>query len=256
MRGKIERLIRGFVKGYPGLNPTRTDWDTPLVGFVDAADPLCEELKAWVGVNHLLPKDLLPDARTVITYFIPFKRTMVLSNRRGEKASPEWAKAYIETNKFIRDLNQYLGDALQGDHFRSTPVPPTHNFDEKRLVSNWSHKHLAWIAGLGKFGLHRMLITEKGCCGRLGSLVTDASIEPTPRPEKEYCLFKHDGSCKKCVEHCTFGALRIDAYDRRRCYAVCLRNAKTHSPMGYADVCGKCVAAVPCSFKNPVKSIF
>ena len=52
----------------------------------------------------------------------------------------------------------------------------THNFDEAKLVSYWSQKHVAYMAGLGKFGLHHMIITEKGCCGRLGSIVTNAKI--------------------------------------------------------------------------------
>ncbi len=105
MREKIERLVRGFVKGYPNLNQTRTDWDSPLVGFVDAADPLCEELKAWVSDTHFLPGDLLPDARTVIIYFIPFNRKRCPQQPAGRKASLEWATAYIETNKLFVELN-------------------------------------------------------------------------------------------------------------------------------------------------------
>jgi hypothetical protein len=105
MRGKIEHLIRGFVEGYQSLNQTQTDWDEPLAGFADADDPLFEKLEVWVSDTHLLPKDLLPNARSVITSFIPFKKETVLSNQGGKKASSEWAKAYLETNKLIVDLN-------------------------------------------------------------------------------------------------------------------------------------------------------
>ena len=62
-------------------------------------------------------------------------------------------------------------------------------------MSDWSHKHVAYIAGIGSFGHHHMLITNKGCCGRLGSVVTDAVIAPTSRVDRERCLFKFDGSC-------------------------------------------------------------
>ena len=251
MREKIERFAEGFVKEYPVRNRTSTEWERPLVGFASASDPLCAELKGWVSETHFLPGDLRADARTVIVYFIPFNRKTVISNRRGKRASVEWAAAYIETNRLITDLSHHLSGELEKEGYQSALVPPTHNFDEQRLVSNWSHRHLAWIAGLGTFGLNNMLITEKGCCGRLGSLVTNAFIEPTPRPDKEYCLFKRDGSCKKCVDHCTYGALKVDSYDRKRCYEVCLINAETHAPLGLADVCGKCVSGVPCSFKNP-----
>lgn len=38
----------------------------------------------------------------------------------------------------------------------------TGNFSREELVSCWSHKHAAYIAGLGIFGRHHMLITESG----------------------------------------------------------------------------------------------
>ena len=75
-------------------------------------------------------------------------------------------------------------------------------------MSDWSHKHVAYIAGLGSFGRHHMLITDKGCCGRIGSVVTDAAIPATPRSDRERCLFKADGSCGKCLERCPILALK------------------------------------------------
>jgi epoxyqueuosine reductase QueG len=253
MRETIESFVRGFVRDYSEKNRTRTRWEGPLVGFAGAADPLCTDLKRWVSETHSLPEDWLEGARTVIVYFVPFNRKTSLRNRHGEKASVEWAVAYVETNQLLTELGRRLSEELGAAGFRSARVPPTHNFDERRLISDWSHRHFAWIAGLGTFGLNRMLITEKGCCGRLGSLVSDVLIEPTPRPKKEFCLFKHDGTCKKCVDHCFSGALKVDSYDRKKCYEVCLTNAETHSELGLADVCGKCVSGVPCSFKNPLK---
>jgi hypothetical protein len=32
-----------------------------------------------------------------------------------------------------------------------------------------------------------------------------------------------------------------------------LENAKTYENEGLADVCGKCICVVPCSFSNPVE---
>jgi hypothetical protein len=32
---------------------------------------------------------------------------------------------------------------------------------------------------------------------------------------------------------------------------MCLENAEHHKNIGYADVCGKCVVGLPCSFKDP-----
>ncbi|MCJ7647935.1 MAG: hypothetical protein MUP85_04930 [Candidatus Lokiarchaeota archaeon] len=97
-----------------------------------------------------------------------------------------------------------------------------------------------------------MFITEKERCGRLGSIITSAKIEPTKRSEKKYCLYYHNKSCLKCVLNCTFDALKIDNFNRQKCYDICLENARIYCDLGLVDACGKCVSIVPCSFKNPV----
>ncbi len=249
----IKRLIYSFVHYYS--KSTSTKWRKPLVAFADADDPLFLELKKAVRPSHALPQELLEDAETVIVYFIPFVEEIAYSNSGGEYASREWALAYIETNKLIVRLNRVLARRLEKLGYKSKTLPPTHNFDEETLISDWSHKHVAYIAGLGKFGLHKMIITEKGCCGRLGSLITNAEIKPTPRPRTEYCLYFYDKSCKACVDKCKFGALTLNSFDRFKCYEICLRNFRRYRRLGLAGVCGKCVCVVPCSFKNPVKRL-
>jgi len=253
MEEKIRKHIRNFVKNYGTENKTKTEWNEPLVSFADADDSLFFKLKEVVSETHDSPKNLLNDAKTVICYFIPFKKEMVLSNVGGDNCSKEWAIAYIETNRLIVDLNKSLSGELKESGFKSIVLPPTHNFDKEKLMSDWSHKHVAYISGLGNFGLHNMLITEKGCCGRLGSLITNAKIEPTKRPEKEFCLYRENKTCKKCVENCTFGSLKTDSFDRHKCYDVCLSNNRFHSDLELTDICGKCACVVPCSFQNPVK---
>jgi epoxyqueuosine reductase QueG len=251
----IPEIIKDFVGTYKSKNKTKTEWEEPLISFASADDPLFLKLKSVISETHSLPTELLKDAETVISYFIPFNKEIPLSNVNGQNCSEEWAIAYVETNKLISDLNEFLQKKLEKQKFKSIVLPPTHNFDETKLISDWSHKHVAFIAGLGKFGLHHMLITEKGCCGRLGSLITTAKIKPTKMQEKECCLYKQNESCKKCVENCGFNALRIDSFDRHRCYEVCLSNADSYSKLGLADVCGKCISVVPCSFNDPVKQI-
>lgn len=100
-----------------------------------------------------------------------------------------------------------------------------------------------------------MLITDKGCCGRIGSFVTDLNIEPTKRTNNENCLYKHMNICKKCVDRCASSALKIDSFDRHKCYEMCLYNAKVHSDITLSDVCGKCLVNVPCSTINPIKKL-
>ncbi len=249
-----ERLvheIEGFVSRHQ-QTATTTGWQRPLVAFADAANPLFAGLKQAVRASHALPEDLLPGARSVLVYFLPFSREIPSSNRQGYHASRLWATGYVETNALIIALNQHLGALLAEAGHRSTIMPPTHNFDTEQLMSDWSHKHVAAIAGLGDFGVHHLLITAAGCCGRLGSIITDAPLSPSVPPEQPRCLHRFDGSCLACVQHCPTGALTEAAFDRHRCYAMLLENAEVHREAGYADVCGKCCCLVPCSFVDPV----
>jgi epoxyqueuosine reductase QueG len=252
MKEIIENLFKELIYNYIESSNSQTKWEEPLIGFAEANDPGFVQLKRIVDENHKLPNELLSNAKTVISYFIPFNQEVVSSNSNGKIASIEWAIAYIETNNLITELNNSLAKALKKENFDSAKIPATHNFDETKLISYWSHKHAAYIAGLGKFGLHKMIITEKGCCGRLGSLITSVKVEVTKRQDKEYCLYFHNKSCKKCVDRCIYGILNLDSFDRHKCYEICLTNSRIYSHLGLADICGKCVCGVPCSLKNPV----
>ena len=237
----------------------RDVWEQPLTAFLTAEHPLLPELKKMVSHDHFLPSDLLPDAKSVIIFFIPFKSKIIESNLKGKAASVEWAKAYIFTNELISVINDEIEKALNQYGFQAKKVMATHNFDEKTLMSRWSHRHLAWIAGMGTFGINNMLITSNGCCGRFGSLVTNAglselgiSTENSTVPPAEKCLNKINGSCGICRKKCPCGAYKEGGvFDRHECYKVCLENAEHYKTFGLADVCGKCLVGLPCSGREP-----
>ena len=255
MDSYIRKWIVSYVHSYPERKRTATVWQEPIISFSAADDSLFGQLKEIVSPTHAIPIDFLPDAKSVITYFLPFDQKVVTSNVEGNNASLEWATAYLETNQLILDINTYVKDKLQEHHYSATLLPGTHNFNAERLVSDWSHRHIAYIAGLGTFGLNNMLITEKGCCGRIGSIVTNLKLFPTPRADKENCLYKYNGGCKKCVKLCVTGALTENAFDRFVCHEMTLSNADLFKKLGLADVCGKCLVNIPCSFRNPTSKL-
>ncbi len=253
MKNRTTQEIKGFVAEYQKKKDITTSWGVPLVKFAKAADPIFLQLKTAVSPTHVVPQDLLVNARTVVSFFLPFPKSVSFTNTKDHLSSPEWAVSYIETNELIKQLSYHLREVYTGVGEKVVTIPATHNWIEDKLISNWSHRHVAFIAGLGRFGVNNMLITEQGCCGRVGSLITSARIEPDLRPEEEYCLYRYDGSCKKCVGKCINEALFKDSFDRFKCYDQVLKNVEEHKAIGYADVCGKCLAAVPCSHTNPVK---
>jgi epoxyqueuosine reductase QueG len=231
-------------------------WKTPLVAYARADDPLFKTLKEVASPTHALPVDFLKEAQTVITYFIPFRDEIIKSNKSGRFTSRSWAVTYIETNKLIAAVNEHLQKFLIGQGYKAVFVPATHNFNETTLLSDWSHRSAAYIAGLGTFGVNHMLITESGCCGRIGSLITDLKLPPTARPSAEYCLHMADGSCGRCAKKCVNNALAINSLDKHKCYEMCLINADRFGDLeSIADVCGKCLVGVPCSSTAPANRV-
>jgi epoxyqueuosine reductase len=253
--GDLETFVAAFVRREVAQAGTETRYREPLVGFAAAADPRFSQLREVAEPTHLLPGDLLPAAWSVISFFLPFAREIVKANRaEPRQVAREWALAYVETNALINHIARQLIAALSERGVKAAAEPATHNWDPVTLISRWSHKSVAAIAGLGSFGLHHMLITDAGCAGRFGSLVVDAVLEPTSvsGPSAiERCRYFYDGSCTVCVERCPVGALTEAGLDKHRCYGWLLEVADGFRELGLADVCGKC-ATGPCAFKSTV----
>ena len=252
----LREAAEGFVTAEPGRLGSEGWWQRPLVVSA-AVDGRFDRLPEIAYHEHLSPRDLLPTARSVVVFFIPFKKSLLKENREGERPCRNWGLAYVQTNDLIGRLGNALRDLLAGQGFTSGITPATHNFDEAALMARWSHKHLGYLAGLGRFGVHRLLITPAGCAGRFGSLVTEAELGDHSLIEtEEACLIKAGQECGKCIEACPVQALQEDDFDRRRCWDRLKENRRSlHS---FADlpesthVCGKCAAMMPCSFRNPV----
>lgn len=253
MKEEIRSEIEGFVARHAGRANTETRWRTPLVGFASAADPLFARFKTIVSSSHSLPDDLLPGARTAVAFFIPFDPGVAHSNVKQRLASRAWAVAYIETNELIAAVSAHVKGILESTGHAACTIPATHNFDEGKLMSDWSHRHVAHAAGLGTFGLNNMLITSRGCCGRLGSLLTTLEVEADARPAQEACMHRRGLTCARCIDRCVNAALFESRFDRKRCYALCLENGRVFQALGKAAVCGKCVVGLPCSFSIPVQ---
>lgn len=254
MKNYVESEVLNAINTFIKQEKPKTIWGEPLFGYADANDKLFEKLKEVANPKHLLPSDINDKAKTVIAYFLPFDKSIPISNYKGRYASREWVVAYIETNRLIAFINLWMIEKLEKKGFKTTRLDPSFNMDHERLVSVWSNRHVAYIAGLGKFGLNNMLITQKGCCGRLGNFITELELEPNKLAKEESCLYKHNKSCKLCVNKCVNQALFLERFDRYRCYELCKENARLNQDVGEAEVCGKCLVNIPCSFRNPILS--
>ena len=133
------------------------------------------------------PELLLPGARTVISaalcYYAP-----ETDRDPGEGRLPRytWFDAYAE----LREKLDSLGRRLGGEY--------------RVLVDENDHvdREAAARSGVGFYGKNTLLITRRhGSWVVLGTLVTEADLETTPR------LPLDCGSCTLCIEACPTGAL-------------------------------------------------
>jgi len=212
----------------------------PLVGFSSASDPLYTKIKDIVGPHHLLPTEILPEVKTIISFFLPFSPKVVEANHREpDIPAPEWVDSYIHANNLIGQISQDIVTMTTSKGFKATLIRATKNYDEATLKASCSHRSAAFVAGLGRFGLNRMLLTPIGGAGRYGTILISAEIPPSTRPKEELCLFWKNGSCRYCLEHCPVKALGDgpDEFDRQAC------NLNLNKSQG---VCGKCVVG-PCA---------
>lgn len=252
----LRRIVPDFVAAHPARAGATDWWRRPLV-VTARADRRFAALPRIAAPDHLLPADLLPGVRSVIVYFIPFKRQLAAANRAGEHPCRDWGLAYHQTNAMIAAINDHLAAWLAEMGHATAVTPATANFDPASLMSRWSHKHLGHLAGLGRFGVNCQLITPAGCTGRLGSLVTTADLGDHPLTQAaEHCLHRRGRKCLACVRRCPAGALSADGFDRRTCYAH-LQQAQAQPDFADlprpSDVCGKCQVMLPCSFGIPAE---
>ena len=253
---ELRKYAENFVAEAPNRLGSDGWWQTPLLATAPV-DSRFDQLPQIAADEHMLPRDLLASAKSVVVFYIPFKKELVKENRKGDRPCRNWGLAYVHTNDLIGRLTQALGDLLAEKGFKSGLTPVTHNFDEAKLMSRWSHKHLAHLVNLGRFGVHHMLITPVGCTGRLGSLVSDAELGEHPLIETaEACLLKAGKECGQCMKACPVEAIDENDFNRRTCWDRLNENRRMLDYLSdlpeTTHVCAKCAALMPCSFKNPV----
>lgn len=256
MKSKITEWICDFVKNYAEATGINIGWGEPIVGFADAYSPYIQNLPEIISRTHILPQQVISDAKIVIAYYVPFTKSLAdMNNTDTQYASKEWADAYEQTNKMFTKLNKHIIDKIIKSGGDAAVPDAAGSYDHDKLISDWSFRHFAYAAGLGTFGINNMLITARGCCGRYNVIVTNLKLESDKPQDGELCLYKKNKSCGICIKHCPAQALTADKYDRHKCYAVLSKNAQKYTHMGNSyqgstgsEVCGKCITQSPCAF--------
>jgi len=278
-RKSIEKLICDFIAKSPDNSmhdqTGSPAWDDVLVGFASGDDPIWQQYKEYVGAFHWTPWEVYnqhcpndpasPAELTVISWVLPQRKAVRQSNRINRKYPSEaWARIRVHGEAFNAALRLHVAESLTALGYSAIAPMLVSNWTIVQSLrfsyaSSWSERHAAHAAGLGTFGLCDGLITAKGKAMRVGSVVTKAQLEPTPRPysdHRAYCLYFHNGTCGKCIDRCPVRAITTSGHDKETCrqHLVAARKyvQKTYQFEGYG--CGLCQVGVPCEAGIPVKS--
>ena len=213
--------------------------DIPLVGFAPVErwdDPMFEP---WVP-RAFRPTAIFPEARTVIVIGIPVHLPVL-------ETAPSifYRELYLTVNTLL-DTNAYrIASYLNAQGSPSIAIPRDGYGSIAVLVENpiafFSHRHAAFLAGLGNFGVNNMLLTpEYGPRVRFTSIFTAAEIPSDSLVKKPQCI-----RCMRCVRACPVHAISGDEYpesltDKKACAT---RSAALHQR--YCSPCGICIKVCP-----------
>jgi epoxyqueuosine reductase len=234
------------------------DASTPAAGSPNSKQPTTP----WAAASDAAASLAASEDLTVISWAVVQTEATKASNRLETRMPSEpWARARVFGQMANRELHHALLDALRAEGYEAIAPAMLASWGEVAQGTNdwhsaWSERHVAYVAGLGTFGLSGGLITCKGQAVRFGSVVVRSVIPATPRPYSSpfaYCLHFSGDGCAECAERCPVGSVSVQGRDKTACVGQLDRAEsfvkQTYGFEGYG--CGLCQTGVPCESGIP-----
>ncbi len=265
--------------------------DIPQMGVVDGNDTIFEEFKKELGTEHLYPSEFwklygCPSSSeiihnlTVLVMVYPY--TKEIKKTKGISRNYPSKIFYIAQNYaryFITDASEQLCAFLRTMGYLAinptlSPIVNTGGKDKTNGI--WNERNYAYAAGLGTLSLQNALITVNGCNNRIGSIITNAPLEITPRLFDGFnslCSFYRIHSCGTCKKRCPADAISNEGLDLNKCVNYCNEINKEMNEIiepyfgknssgkkveikpskDFPVGCALCQIKVPCTSRIPLK---
>ncbi|MBI0584550.1 MAG: epoxyqueuosine reductase [Methanomassiliicoccus sp.] len=213
--------------------------DIPLLGIAPAERWESLPFHPWVP-PEFRPRGIYPEARSVVVIGLPVELPVLETT-----PSIYYHELYNTVNRLLDDSAYRIATMLSELGWPSIFVPRdgygSLDVLKDRPTAFFSHRHAAYLAGLGTFGVNNMLLTPRyGPRVRFTSILTTAQLPYDQIMEGDVCV-----RCMRCVRSCPARALEEGSYPetltkKDRCTTYNLNLAEDHiSP------CGVCIKVCP-----------
>jgi epoxyqueuosine reductase QueG len=213
--------------------------DIPLAGFASAGRWDLSPFVPWVP-EEFRPRALFPEVKTVIVIGIPVSLPVVETT-----PSIHYHELYRTVNALLDQNGYRIATFLTSEGYPSIWIPRdgygSISVLKERPVAFFSHRHAAYLAGLGNFGVNNTLLTPQfGPRVRFSSVFTSAELPEDPILERPLCI-----RCMKCVNSCPVKAISGRDYpdgliDKKTCAARSEALSKR-----FISPCGICIKVCP-----------
>lgn len=186
------------------------------------------------------PQSIMPGGKSVIVIGIPVQSSIL-----DTAPSIYYSELYRVVNGMLDSAAQRIVLELGNLGNKAVFIPRDgyHGIIglQKDPSSFFSHKHAAYLAGLGTFGVNNTILTKtNGPRIRFTSVITDAVL-PSNGPMKEDLCIR----CLRCTAVCPVNAIGDDVYPQSRIdKTACVGRSSELAKKGISP-CGFCIRVCP-----------
>lgn len=180
--------------------------EIPVMGVAEATRWEKPPFSPWMP-ESFYPRSIYPDTRSVIVIGLPVHLPVLETT-----PSIYYHELYQTLNRLLDQYTYQMAEWLNQKGYPSLFVPRDGYGSIEVLLKNpvafFSHRHAAYLAGLGTFGMNNMILTPGyGPRIRFGSVLTSAQLPSDPIILEDLCI-----RCMRCVEMCPTHALPGEMY--------------------------------------------